>query len=245
MKKAAVLVSFSIIIFLLSCVQKNGTNNQENDIIIENEQFRLVVGSNAITKSLRLKATGKECLMPGEPLALFSVTQERPYHNEIKLGHPNKRTTFQANSLYMEGGQLIVGFELIPYRAVIGVEVTPAYITFTLKGFLTDNIYPDYLKITPPPATEFTLLQLPVKDRKNFGEWLNVSWDEEVAVNVLATDPFAYIDFERRNGYKILKASALKEIKWEGTTAALIVSPPGNCWTTSRNWKRTSAYPKG
>ena len=62
---------------------------ETDDIVIENGQFRLVVGNNAITKSLILKTSGEECLMPGEPLALFSVTQERPYHNEIKLGHPN------------------------------------------------------------------------------------------------------------------------------------------------------------
>lgn len=218
---------------------------ETDDIVIENGQFRLVVGNNAITKSLIFKTSGEECLMPGEPLALFSVTQERPYHNEIKLGHPNKRTTFQADSLYMEGERLIVGFELIPYRAVIGVEVTPAYITFTLEGFLTDNIYPSYLKITPPPATEFTLLQLPVKDQRCFGEWLNVSWDDEVAVNVLATDPFAYIDFERRNGYKILKASALKEIKWEGTSAALIVSPPGELLNNIAQLEEDYGLPKG
>lgn len=245
MKKVFILLSLSIFILLCSSVQINDTNNQEDDIIIENEQFKLVVGSNAITKSLVLKATGEECLMQDEPLALFSVTQERPYHNEIKLGHPNKRTTFQADSLYMEGEQLIVGFELIPYQAVIGVEVTPAYITFTLKGFLTDNIYPNYMKMTPPPATKFTLLQLPVKDQKYFGEWLNVSWDNEVAVNVLATDPFAYIDFERRNGYKILKASALKEIKWEGTSAALIVSSPEKLLDNIAQLEEDFGLPKG
>ncbi len=218
---------------------------ETDDIVVENGQFRLVVGNNAITKSLVLKATGEECLMPGEPLALFSVTQERPYHNEIKLGHPNKRTTFQADSIYLEGEKMIVGFELIPYQAVIGVKATPAYITFTLEGFLTDNIYPSYLKITPPPATEFTLLQLPVKNQKSFGEWLNVSWDDKVAVNVLATDPFAYIDFERRNGYKILKASALKKIKWEGTSAALIVSSPEELMDNIEQLEEDFGLPKG
>lgn len=245
MKKIFIPLSFSIFILLFSCVQKNDTNNHENDIIIENEQCKLIVGSNAITKSLVLKTTGEECLMHDEPLALFSVTQERPYHNEIKLGHPNKRTTFQADSLYMEGERLIVGFELIPYKAVLKVDVTPAYITFTLESFLTDNIYPDYMKMTPPPATEFTLLQLPVKDQKFFGEWLNVSWDDKVAVNVLATDPFAYIDFERRNGYKILKASALKEIKWEGTSAALIVSTPEKLLDNIAQLEEDFELPKG
>ncbi len=225
MKKKIIIPLFVLInIILMSCVQKNESDNLENDIVIENEQFKLVIGNNAVAKSLTLKSTNEECLMQGENMAIISVTQERPYHNEIKLGHPNKKTTYQADTIYREGDKLIVGFELIPYKAVIQVKETPAYIGFSLYDFITDGIYPSYLKITPPPATEVCILQLPIRNRENFGEWLNVSWDDKVAINVLATDEYAYIDFEKRNGYKILKASAIKDIKFKGTGAALIVS---------------------
>lgn len=146
-----------------------------DEIIIENEQFKLVVGSDAIAKSLLLKSSQRECLMQGENVAIFSVTQERPYHNEIKLAHPNKKTTFQADTLYWNGDKLIVGFELIPYKAIIKVNETPAYVGFTLEGFeVAPGTYPNYLKITPPPATELCLLQLPVPNQKYFGEWLNL-----------------------------------------------------------------------
>lgn len=224
MKKfIALLIVLNII--LMSCVQEREKRDNENDVIIENEQFKLVVGSNAIAKSLILKSNQEECLMRGENIPIFSVTQERPYHNEIKLAHPNKRTTFQADTIYRDGNQLIVGFELVPYEAIIAIKETPSYVGFTLSGFKVDpGTYPDYLKITPPPATEVCLLQLPVRDRENFGEWLNVSWDDKVAVNVLGTDPYACIDFEKRNGYTILRANAIKDIRFEGTGAALIVS---------------------
>ncbi len=107
---------------------------------------------------------------------------------------------------------------------IIQVKETPTYVSFNLNDFITDGIYPAYLKITPPPATEVCLLQLPVRNRENFGEWLNVSWDDNVAVNVLSTDEYAYVDFEKRNGYNILRASAVKDIKFIGTGAALIAS---------------------
>ena len=42
----------------------------------------------------------------------------------------------------------------------------------------------DYLNMSPPPVAEFRFLQLPVKNRRYFGEWLNVSWDEAAAVEV-------------------------------------------------------------
>ncbi|MGV8092684.1 MAG: hypothetical protein AB2L24_12580, partial [Mangrovibacterium sp.] len=58
------------------------------------------------------------------------------------------------------------------------------------------------------------------------GEWLNVGWDEQVAVNVLGTDPYARIDAEKRNGYRVMKAEAVKDIKLKGVGAALIVCQP-------------------
>lgn len=66
-------------------------------------------------------------------------------------------------------------------------------------------------------------MQLSGKNRKNFGEWLNVMWDNQAAINLLATDEFTQIDSERRNGYHILKGSAVKDIKLKDTGVALIV----------------------
>ena len=125
------------------------------------------------------------------------------------------------------------------------MEETAAYVRFSLEDFLTDGIYPAYLKITPPPATEVCLLQLPIRDRQNFGEWLNVSWDEKAAVNVLGTDEYAYIDFEKRNGYRILKASAIKEIRFMGTGAALIAGEPGKLLDNIAQLEEDFDLPKG
>ena len=229
----------------MSSTQISEKNNEREDLIIENEQFKLVIGDDAITKSLIIKSTHEECLMQGENIAIFSITQERPYHNEIKLAHPNKKTIFQANSIYREGDRLIVGFELIPYKVIIQVKETPSYVSFNLDGFITDGAYPAYLKITPPPATEVCLLQLPVRNRENFGEWLNVSWDNKSAVNILGTDEYAYIDFEKRNGYKILKASAVKDVKFKGTGAALIASESSKLLDNIAQVEEDFNLPKG
>ena len=197
-------------------------------IILENPQFRLVIGSDCIAKSLVHKKTGQECLDPEEKVALFSVTQPRPFNNEVKLAYPNKRTTFQANRVRQEGDKLIIGFEIISYEAVVEVRITPAYMAFRLVDFLIKPQDFGHLRITPPPVESFRLLQLPVKYRKNFGQWLNVSWDETVAVNVLATSPYAVIDAERRRDSHVMTADALREVKLRGTEAALIVTEPEN-----------------
>jgi len=192
------------------------------DVIIENEQLRLVIGGDGITKSLACKTTYEECLAVGEEVAVFSVTQDRPFNNEIKLAHPNKKTTFQANSVTREGNKLTIGFEIIPYKAVVEVKETPSYIAFTFVDFIVKPGDYDYLRMSLPPAVELRFLQLPVKNRGNFGEWLNVSWDDSTAVSVVATSPYARIEAERRKGYRVMSADAVKGIKLQGAGAALI-----------------------
>ena len=66
-------------------------------IILENKSFRLTVGEDAIVRSLIVRETNTECLQQGEEIALFSVTQERPFNNEVKLAHPNKRLPGQPH----------------------------------------------------------------------------------------------------------------------------------------------------
>ncbi len=194
-----------------------------SDLTIENRRFRLIVGTNAKVKSLICKSTGEE-LIYGESTALCSVTQNRPYHNEVKLAHPNKRTTYAANRIRIENDKLTVGFEIIPYEAVIKIGCTDSYISFTLEDFIVPLELYGGLNITLPPVEEFRILQLPIKSKKYFGEWLNVNWDESCAVNIISTSPYASIDSQRHDGYRIMYADALRSVKLKGTSAALIVS---------------------
>ena len=193
------------------------------DITLENSRFRLTAGDDAIAKSLVLKSTGEELLAADAGIPLFSVTQERPFNNEVKLIHPNKRTTYPANRIRREGNGLVVGFETAPYEAEIAVDLRPGYAAFRLVRFIVTKECYDYLKMDVPPASSFRVLQLPVADRKNFGDWLNASWDEKAAVAVMATEPTTDIDHERRRGFRILTADLVHGRRLEGRSAALVV----------------------
>jgi hypothetical protein len=200
-------------------------DHKKNDIVIENAEMQLVFNSSGIARSLIHKATGQECLMKGIDLPAFSITQDMPYDNEIKLTYPAKSKTFGADTLYREGNNLIVGFELTDYEAVISIKNSDDYIGFTL-----DKMRYKMAAIGDKRKTridEFVFLQLPVKNKTHFGEWLNVLWDEDVAINLLATDSYCRIDAQERPGYKIFQAGGVREVKMEGVGAALI--------TTSKN----------
>ena len=202
------------------CADADGRSGE--DVTIENARFRLVVGADALVRSLVVKATGEECVPAGEKIPVFSVTQDRPFNNEVKLIHPNKRTTYPANSLRREGDRLVAGFETAPYQALVDVTVRDEYVAFALSGFQVDKRYYGKLKMDAPPVRTFRVLQLPLRDRRNFGDWLNAAWDDRAAVGVVGTMPETDISHERRNGFRILYGDLHHGIRLRGGSAALI-----------------------
>lgn len=219
--KSILLYALALASLIIVSCSGNKTDNKE-DIVLENDQVKLIIAKEGYAKSLMYKPTGEECLITGKKVPLCSVTQERPYQNEIKLAYPTKETTFKANSLRKEGDKLIVGFELIPWEAVIKLKITPAYMGFTIEEFrLTVEDYG--ISMDEPGISEMWFLQLPVRNRPHYGDWLNVIWDDKQAINILGTDPYARIDSEEGDGYRILKAGVTEEVKLKDAGAALIV----------------------
>ena len=215
------------------------------DIILENARFRLAVGEDCIVRSLVLRENGEECLEAGEEMALFSVTQERPFNNEVKLAHPNRRITCQGNRLRREGDTLLVSFETVPVKAVVAVREEQSYISLRLMGFRVDA--EDYagLAMDVPPVAELRLCQLPARRRERFGEWLNVVWDDRAALCVLAVSPHARIDQERRARCRVLSADAVRGIRLEGCEAAIIACPPEHFLPAVQSLERDFGLPDG
>ena len=76
-----------IVIGSNSC-SDNIKDQDKNVIIIENAEFRLSIGKDARVMSLLHKPTGQECLQKGIHSPLCSLTQYRPYENELQLKFP-------------------------------------------------------------------------------------------------------------------------------------------------------------
>ena len=195
------------------------------DVTFSNEAFTLVVGEDASVKSLKLSANGEECVDASERIALFSVTQERPFNNEIKLAHMNKRTTYRANRVRRDEGGLVVGFELAPYEAKVAVSVKPSYIEFKLERFIVDPEDYGDLKMDTPPVESFRVMQIPVRNRANFGDWINAVWDDKSAVGVMGTSCETDIDSEARHGFTLLTADLVRARRLRGGSAVLVAAP--------------------
>lgn len=193
------------------------------DIIIGNKYFQLTVGDDCKVKSFLRLSTGKNLAVADEEISLFSVTQDRPFNNEIKLAYMNKKTTYQANRLTRDGSLLTVGFELAPYDALVNVKECDDYVSFTLRGFrVHPDGYNDYLCMDTPPVSAFRLVQLPLAHTESFGEWLNVMTGEGFSTAVVATSPCERIDSEKRSRCRILTADADVHIQLIGSQAAII-----------------------
>ena len=221
MKRLLFLLLTLTCIFIISCVKSTtSTTSNKEDVIIENDQMKLVISGDGIAKSLIYKPGNVECLIQGKKVPISTITEPRPYQNEVKLAYPNKRTTFKSNSVRKEGDKIIIGYELIPWETTLSIKITPDYLAFTLEAF---KLTEDYgILMTEPPISEMYFLQLPVKDRGHYGDWLNVIWDDKVAVNILAADPYTNANAEEGEGYHLLQAGVDERVKLTGVTAALI-----------------------
>ena len=222
-------------------------------IILENDLCRLILGEDAVPVSLRLKDNGEELLSDAELCPLFSVTQERPFNNEVKLAHPNKRTVFPANRVRAEetpsGWMLTVGFELAPYEALVEVIRAPRYLAFVLRDFIVPpEGYPG-LRMTTPPVSSFRLAELVLPQRRFFGEWLNVSHDENCAAALIAGDVRLIADSEKhrtRTGeYRILTADTERDIGLKDIPAVLIAAPAGEFLDAVDDAERDLGLPRG
>ena len=215
------------------------------DVVLENARMRLEVGDDAVVKSLRVKPGGEECVDATERLPLFSVTQDRPFNNEIKLTYPNTQTTYPANSVRRVGDELIVGFEIAPYEARVKVHEAVDYLLFELTGFIVEKEDYGGLRMTTPPVKSFRLVQLPVKNRENFGDWLNVVWDGKAAAAVVGGGPMTVINGERRHGFRLLTADADRDLKLIGATATVVAAEKAEFLNCLDSMERGCGLPLG
>ena len=185
----------------------------ENSVVIENKEFRLVIGADGITESLVHLAADEELLAPGSDVPAFTVTQRRPYNNELQLALPARETVFPAKSVRQVQDRLEIKFALVDHVLTIHVKVSDEYVSFTVEKIKGST-----------PLDEISFLQLPVKSRANFGEWLMAAWDSKLAVNLLATDPGTRIDFTEETGYHVFRAGGIRKVGLEGISTALIAT---------------------
>ena len=194
------------------------------DSVFENARMRLVVGDDAIVKRLTLKRTGEEMLVKGRAVPFVSAEMDRPMHNEVKLIHPHKRVVYAAKSLRRTGDLVTVEFEREPFSAELRVRMTDDYLYIEFVRFVFDR-RKDYgnLKMDTPPIAKIRPMQLAVAERANFGEWLNVVWDDRAAAAVVGASPWPEVDHDDVDGGRILYADLRKDVKMKGVGAALVV----------------------
>lgn len=209
-------------ILLLGMLTPLRAGASEPDVVVENAEMRLTIGADGKARSLLHKPTGEECLAAGAEVPLCAISQNRPYDNENFLMFPAKPRVFPANRVRRVGDELFVEFEDTYETAVIGLNTTDDYIGFELRR--VDYRIEDFGVKRRTEIDAFALLQLPVRRRTHFGEWLNVVWDDRVAVNVLGTHPETRIDAFGQGDYLTMYAGLDFRVKLFGAGAVLITT---------------------
>ncbi|MBR4652215.1 MAG: hypothetical protein IKO72_02535 [Kiritimatiellae bacterium] len=196
------------------------------DVVVENARMRLVLSSDGFAKSLVVKRSGEECLMPGVRVPFATIMQMRPYDNEYKLMLPAKPWTHPANRISRDGNRLRIEFEDEFNILEVELRETDDYVAFTPVKL--DYRIEDFGNKRQTEIDELVFAQLPLKPRTHFGRLLNAVWDDSAAVAMLATAPETRTDAQDgQYGAKIVLAGTDRWVKLLGTGAALVVEPDG------------------
>lgn len=212
----------SYLVVMLSAMLAASGIVRGQDIVLENARMRLVLSQDGYARSLISLDDGRECLDTASHVPFCAITQYRPYDNENFLMYPAKPKVFPANSMRMEDGKLLVEFESTFDIAVIDVRLTDSYIAFNLERI--DYRIEDVGIKRRTEIDEFALVRLPVLKKTNFGEWLNVAWDDSTAVCLMGTDPASRIDAFDTGTSMTMYAGTEFAVRLKDAGAAIVVS---------------------
>lgn len=155
-----------LLVFVLGLNLFPGTAwaRDKGGVVIENAEMHLIIGLVRLVH----KASGRECLCSGVSAPAFSITQYQPYDDKLQLKYLSSSKIFAADLLYHHGRYLVVSLDLVNIVATIGLKINYSSIGFTLEK-LDHHMhwFGDKLKTS---VDELVLMQLPGKDRQNFGE---------------------------------------------------------------------------
>lgn len=182
-----------------------------------------------------------------EKIPLFAAVQSRPFNNEIKLAHKDRRTTYPANQISRKGDEFVVGFETAPYKARVSVRAEDGYVAFSLVDFICErDVAYSGLAMDVPPVATFRVLQLPLKVRENIGEWLNVTWDARAAAAVVSCDAYADAAGETRSGFRMAHVDLFSGKRLRGGAGAVVAGAgPDDFLASMDAFERDFGLPRG
>ena len=194
------------------------------DVAVENVSCRLTLADEGFAKSLVVKATGEECLLPGVHVPFATLTQNRPYDNEYKLMLPAKPWTHRANRVERCGDELRIGFEDEFDVAVVKIREEDGFLGFELVRI--DYRIEDYGVKRKTEIDALSFVRLPLRRRPHFGRTLNVTWDEKNAVALVAGRVETRVDADEREDGGLLFWAGTEDRSGILSGSAAIVATP-------------------
>lgn len=194
------------VLFILAALVAGAANAQ---VALETDRARLVIGDDATWTSLVDRATGRELAPEGVTLPLAAVRHGDSSHN--------------ASAASLDGDALTVRFADTDTVLTYTVEPAADWIVFRLASVMG----------TRPES--MTLLQVPVSITEKVGGRLNIAWDDQTAVCMMAANRQA--DCRARPGRFATLAATTQDAPGpplEGAAVALIICPPAELKAIAR-----------
>ncbi len=200
-----------------------------DDIVLECDRLRAVLGPDAAWRSLVEKASGRELLAPGTRVALaaatFEAEAEAPgagtdgnvHDQQRRIAEAaSRRKTVQASRAARSGDTLTIEFAGIDCTLSYCVTTAPGWIVLTLAG------------VAGRRPRELELARVAVVPSARIGPRLAAGWDETMAAGLCAVNLQTQASARRKDGASWVVASTQDGPgpRLEGAGVALLAAPP-------------------
>ena len=215
-----------------------------SDVVFENDVARLVLGTDGIARSLKIKATGEELLAQPAVTPVACIEHARPYDKIAQLTHPAQMRTFLANRIERKGDVLEIGFAGTRDTIDVRVTVEPDRFDFSFGGFgiASEAFGPKWT--WRPEGVRF--LQLTFAKRAHFGEWMNVVWDDRASGALMGVTPETRIAADVRDtGDLTLFAEGEARVGFDGLAASVIPAETPHLLDAVDAFERDHGLPRG
>jgi len=178
-----------------------GSRLMAADVVFENSRLRVVLGEDAICRSLVDKATTTEYCAAGKKVSFGTVRVDG-------------KTRF-ANQAQVADDRLTVGFAGCDTQLIYAVETTDDWIAFRLA------------EVVGGRPTHVTLVRIGVTITERGGSRLNAAWNDQYAICLRGINLQSQGSCSRRSDHALLSMTTQDAPgpKLEGAGAALIAAP--------------------
>lgn len=188
----------------------------EDPVVVETESLRMEISRSGFISKVLLSPCHCINVFDGnQRVPVATITQYRPYPNELQLSRPTAPTVFLPTGLELiNSSTIVLRFSQLSITVRIKVRQERGYVVFTLDGIQSPTA-----RTAEEIIDELAFLNVPIVGASARGDWLNTVQVGDFSIGLLGLSPETFVNTRPLGDKDLLAARAMRLSRLEGAAA--------------------------